>query len=444
MKNVLIVGAGKSSTLLIEYLLERAAANQWKITIGDLFREQAEQKVAGYANAEAVFFDIHDPANRDERVAAADLVISLLPAHFHTILLRECIRQKVDFLSASYVSDEIKSMSEEIEEAGILVLKECGLDPGIDHMSAMAKLDELRDKGAKIKEFETFTGGLVAPESDNNPWRYKFTWNPRNVVVAGQGVVQFKHNGRYKYIPYHRLFSRYEMLEIPGFGFFEGYPNRDSLKYRDVYGLRNIDTIYRGTMRRPGFCKAWDALVQLGLTDDSFVMEDLDSMSYRDFTNSFLWWDSERSVELKLAAYLKLDYNNEILDKIRWLGLLEDTPIPMEKGTPAQVLQTILEKKWAIDENDKDMIVMLHKYVYELDGVSTKLQSSMVVLGEDSVRTGMAKTVGLPLGIAARLILEEKIDRKGIVIPTTPDIYKPVLKELESFGVEFSEYASSI
>ena len=442
MKNVLIIGAGKSATVLLDYLTEHAAAGEFTVTVGDLDPEAAHAKLQTTPNPEAakvISFDVHDARVRDAAVAEADLVISMMPARFHHLLVEDCIRHRVNFLSASYVSDEIKAMESQIEEAGILVLKECGLDPGIDHMSAMAKLDELRDAGARITEFETFTGGLVAPESENNPWKYKFTWNPRNVVLAGQGVVQFKHNGRFKYIPYHKLFSRYEILEVPGFGQFEGYPNRDSLKYREAYGLEDVETIYRGTLRRRDFCKAWDAFVQLGMTDDSYQVENLDQMTWRDFTNSFLWYDNARSVELKLATYLKLDFNNHILDKLEWLGLFEDRPIGMSKGTPAQVLQKLLEEKLSLDPEDKDMIVMLHKYVYELEGKQHRLQASMVVIGDDPVRTAMAKTVGLPLGMAARAVLEGRITDTGIVIPTQRSVYGPLLSEMAEHGIDFTE-----
>jgi saccharopine dehydrogenase-like NADP-dependent oxidoreductase len=439
MKNVLLVGAGKSATVLIDYLLEHAAAGDWTLTVGDLFRETAEAKLKGHERGRALFFDVNDPSIRRTAVAEADLVISMLPAHFHLPLLKDCIAAGKDFLSASYISDEVRELAPDIEQAGILVLKECGLDPGIDHMSAMAKLDELRAEGADIAEFETFTGGLVAPESENNPWKYKFTWNPRNVVLAGQGVVKFKHNGRYKYIPYHRLFQRFETLEVPGFGTFEGYPNRDSLKYRDVYGLRDVDTLYRGTLRRPGFCKAWDVFVQLGMTDDSYFMEDVAGMTWRDFTNSFLWWDNQRSVELKLSAYLKLDFQNDVLDKLTWLGLLDETPIGLDKATPAQILQKKLEEKWAMAAEDRDMIVMLHKYVYDLDGQRHRVQGSMVVTGDDGTYTAMAKTVGLPLGIAARHVLEGGIRHRGLLMPTERKVYEPVLAELAGHGIVFRE-----
>lgn len=439
MKRVLVIGSGKSSSVLIRYLLEQAEVHDWQVRVADLDRNLALERIDGHVRGEAVEFDAESEASRHRLVNEADLVVSMLPAAMHPPVIEACVHLKKHFVSASYVSPEARALHEAADRAGITLLNEMGVDPGIDHMSAMEKLDELRDKGAHIKAFETFTGGLLADESDDNPWHYKFTWNPRNVVLAGQGGVKFKHNGRYKYIPYHRLFGRYELLEIPGHGSFEGYPNRDSLKYRSHYDLYGIDTIYRGTLRRPGFCGAWDCLVQLGLTDDTYDLEGLADMTYRDFVNAYLWYDKDMSVELKLRAYLKLDLNSPAFDKIAWLGLFEREKIGLERGTAAQVLQKRLMEKWALGPDDKDMIAMLHKVRYELGGKTWRLQSSMVTKGEDQTNTAMAKTVGLSTGIGAKLILEGNIKRRGVVIPTVADVYGPVLRELSSYGIGFTE-----
>jgi len=437
MKNVLVIGSGKSSSVLVDYLLEKATEHDWRVRVVDRDVDLAARRIAGHPRGEVASFDADDEARRHELVSAADVVVSMLPAALHPPVARACVHFRKHFVSASYVSPEIHAMQQDAERAGITLLSEMGVDPGIDHMSAMEQLDALRRSGARICAFETFTGGLVAPASDDNPWHYKFTWNPRNVVIAGQGGVKFQHHGRHKYIPYHNLFRRYEMLHIPEHGAFEGYPNRDSLKYRHHYDLYDVETIYRGTLRRPGFCDAWHCLVALGLTDDSFELEELEGMTYRDFVNAFLWYDEQMSVELKVKAYLKLELNSPAFDRLEWLGLFERKPINLKRGTPAQVLQQLLEEKWAFGPDDQDMIAMLHKVEYERDGERFRQQSSMVTIGDAGVRTAMAKTVGLAAGIGAKLVLEGAITRRGVVIPTVEDVYAPLLAELRERGIAF-------
>jgi saccharopine dehydrogenase-like NADP-dependent oxidoreductase len=343
-------------------------------------------------------------------------------------------------ITPSYVTGEIRALDGLAKEKGVLVLNEMGLDPGIDHMSAMRIIHDLKSKGAEIVGFKSFTGGLVAPESDNNPWNYKFTWNPRNVVLAGQGgAVQFIRNGLYKYIPYHRLFSRTEAIKIEGYGAFEGYANRDSLKYRSVYGLKDIPTIYRGTLRRKGFSEAWDVFVQLGLTDDTYTLEDSAHMTYRDFVNSYLRFEKQTPVEDKLCEYLGLKRHGDIMEKLEWLGIFEKKPIRLENASPAQILQQLLEEKWSLGPEDKDMIAMYHQFEYELNGESKGLSSHMICIGLDQTYTGMARTVGLPIGIAVKHILSGGISLTGVHLPTMPELYNPILDELESLGIFFVE-----
>lgn len=438
-RTLLIAGAGKSSPVLIDYLLKEAAQREWEVVVGDLSLETAQQAVGGNPNGRAIAFDATDDRRRAEWVKQSDIVISLLPPTLHLELAEDCVHFRKHFVSASYVPDEMRKLDGPAERVGVTLLNEMGVDPGIDHMSAMEKLDAIRAAGHTITAFETFTGGLVAPEYDNNPWSYKLTWNPRNVVLAGQGGVKFKHNGRYKYIPYNKLFSRYETVSVPGYGDFEGYPNRDSLSYRSHYDLWDVGTIYRGTLRRPGFCRAWDCLVQLGLTDDSYEFEDLEGLTYRDFVNAYLWFDPHMSVELKMRAYLKMELNSPSFDKFKWLGLFERDPIGLIRATPAQILQKRLEERWALEPDDRDMVVMVHRMVYEAEGKHWREQSSMVSIGADARCTAMAKTVGLPVGIGAKLLLEGEITRRGVVIPTTKDVYEPLLKELRQHGISFSE-----
>lgn len=438
MKQILVAGAGKSTPVLIEYLLNEAGERDWEVVVGDLSLDRAARTVAGHPRGTAIELDATDDLARSQHVERADIVVSLLPPRLHLRLAEDCIRFRKHFVSASYVPPEMRALSAAAERAGVTLLNEMGVDPGIDHMSAMERLDTLRGAGYPIDSFETFTGGLVAPESDDNPWRYKLTWNPRNVVLAGQGGGRFKHNGRYKYIPHHKLFQRFETLSVPGHGDFEGYPNRDALIYRTHYDLWDVGTIYRGTLRRPGFCKAWDCLVQLGLTDDSYEFEDTGELTYRDFLNAYLWFDPDMSVELKLRAYLKMELNSPEFDKLAWLGLFEREPIGLHRATPAQILQKRLEERWALGPDDRDMVVMIHKYVYEEDGRRWQEQSSMVTIGDAPPHTAMARTVGLPAAIGVKLLLQDTITRRGVVIPTTADVYAPVLAELRQHGIAFS------
>jgi saccharopine dehydrogenase-like NADP-dependent oxidoreductase len=439
MKTILLLGAGLSSTTLIEYLLKNAEQYNWKIIIGDISLDLARSKINNHPRAEAIFFNVDDNELLVKEIKAADIVISMLPARFHFPVARECVRYGVNMVTASYVSKEIAQLNQAAKDKGVLLLNEIGVDPGIDHMSAMQIINRIKEEGDQLIAFESSTGGLVAPSYDNNPWRYKFTWNPRNVVIAGQAGARFLHNGKFKYIPYHKLFQRYEIIDIPELGQFEVYPNRDSLKYRETYGLHDLMTMFRGTIRRPGYCDAWDILVQLGATDDSYIMEDTENMTYREFTNSFLAYNMIDPVEEKVAHYLGVDANSSMMEKLKWLGLFSNTKIGIPDLTPAQVLQYILEEKWRMEEGDKDMILMQHQFDYIRLGTHRKLYSTLVVIGDDPLHTAMSKTVGLPVAIATKLILEGKISLTGVHIPVSQEIFDPILEELKEYGIKFEE-----
>jgi len=441
MRNILIIGAGRSASSLIQYLLNKSKAEHLQLTIADLSLEMAQKKTQNNPNAVAIELNIQNINDRQREIKKADLVISMLPAHMHIEVAKDCITYEKHLVTASYVSPAMQELDAQAQEKGLVFMNEIGLDPGIDHMSAMKVIDLIREKGGKMILFESFCGGLVAPQSDTNLWNYKFTWNPRNVVLAGQGgVSKFIQEGKYKYIPYNKLFRRTEFLEVEGFGRFEGYANRDSLKYRSIYGLDDVLTMYRGTLRRIGYSKAWDMLVQLGMTDDSYAMEDSENMTYREFTNAFLAYHPTDSVELKLKHYLKIDQDDVIWDKFVELDLFNaDKKVGLKNATPAQVLEKILSDQWTLKSDDKDMIVMYHKFGYELDGVQKQIDSKMVCLGEDQMYTAMSKTVGLPVAIAALKILNGAIKTAGVQIPIRKEVYQPILKELETYGVQFIE-----
>ena len=441
MRHILVIGSGKSTSYLFKYLLEQSETENLHITVGDLDIENAKKMIGNHKNATAITLDVFDKNSREDAVKKADIVISMLPARFHIEVAKDCVTYGKDMVTASYISDEMQALDQQVKDKGLVFMNEIGVDPGIDHMSAMQVIDRIRDNGGKMILFESFCGGLVAPESDNNLWNYKFTWNPRNVVVAGQGgAAKFLQENTYKYIPYHRLFRRTEFLEVEGFGRFEAYANRDSLKYQSVYGLDNIRTLYRGTMRRVGFSRAWQAFVLLGMTDDSYTIDDSENMSYRDFVNSFLPYSPTDSVELKFRHALKIDQDDMVWDKFVELDIFNPNKmVELKKGTPAQILQKILMDSWTLAQEDKDMLVMYHKFGYELDGKKHQIDSTMVCLGEDQTYTAMAKTVGLPVAIATLAILNKKITTPGVQLPINKEVYTPILNELENHGIIFKE-----
>ena len=445
MKNILIIGAGKSSSYLIQYLLQKSNNENLRLMIGDICTKNADLIIQDHKNAKSILLDVFNLEQRQKLIKKSDLVISMLPARFHVEVAKDCISFGKHMVTASYISKEMKALDKAAKKKGLVFMNEIGVDPGIDHMSAMQIIDQIKGIGGKMLLFESFTGGLVAPENDNNLWNYKFTWNPRNVVLAGQGgAAMFIQEGTYKYIPYHKLFRRTEFLNINGSGNYEAYANRDSLKYRSIYGLDGIPTMYRGTIRKVGFSRAWNIFVQLGMTDDSYTIQNSESMSYRDFVNLFLAYSPSDSVELKLRSYLNIDQDDLMWAKLIELDLFNPTKkIKLKNATPAQILQKILEDSWTLEEKEKDMIVMQHLFGYEINGEKKQIESSLVVKGENQNYTAMAKTVGLPVAIAALKILQGEIKTPGVQLPISKEVYEPILKELKEHGVHFIEKNTS-
>ncbi len=439
MTRILIIGAGRSSSSLISYLLSNAEAHQWHVTIADANKAAVESKIEKYKNsAKAVAFDVTNEALRASLISESDFVISMLPAFMHGDVARDCVRLGKHLATASYVSDVMKELDAEAKQKQILLLNECGLDPGIDHASAMKVIDEIKSKGGKITSFKSFCGGLVAPESNDNPWGYKFSWNPRNVILAGQGTAQFIEDGHLKFIPYNRLYTQICQIEVDGYGQFDAYANRDSIGYKEPYGLNDAHDMLRGTLRMAGYCKAWNVFVKLGLTDDSYKIKQANSLTYTDLINSFLP-AGKLSVKDKLIAFMGSEIDAEVMTKLEYLELFSNKPIMLKEGSPAELLQHLLEEKWLLKPGDKDMIVMQHQFEYELNGKPHKLNSSLVVIGDDEVHTAMAKTVGLPLAISVKNFLTGQFKLYGVQIPIVKEIYEPMLEELEKVGVIFIE-----
>ncbi len=441
MRNILIVGAGKSSPYLIKYLLDKSQEQNLHLHITDV---KIDHLLNYRKNNRCTVSKINvlNDAEREEYLLNKDIIISMLPARLHMVLANSCLKLKKNLITASYVSDEMRNIHKSVKDRNLIFLNEMGLDPGIDHMSAKKIIDKLKGDNCSIYSFKSYTGGLIAPESDNNLWNYKFTWNPRNVVLAGQGSpAKYIENKKYKYLPYNRLFENTERINISEYGEFNVYPNRDSLKYREIYGLTEIETMIRGTIRKVGFPDSWNMLIRLGLTDDSFEISDCKNLSYRDFLNYFLPYDKSLSVEEKVKGLLNISEGDLDWIKLNEINLFSNSKkIPFKNASPAKILEHILKEAWRLEDNDKDMIVMYHEFKYRDKSNKKKtIISTMGCIGKDNTFTAMAKTVGLPLAISCLMILNGQINSSGVQTPVIEEIYDPVLKELESFGIYFNE-----
>lgn len=438
-EHLLILGAGKSSAVLIEYLAKRCSANGWALTVGDLSLQAVQRMTAGLDHVRTIEFNLSDERLAENTIAEASVVISLLPANLHPTVARYCLKHRKHLVTASYVSEEMSAFRQDAHAAGLTFLNECGLDPGIDHMSAMEVFDRIRSAGGHITGFRSFTGGLIAPETNpENKWRYKFTWNSRNVVMAGQGVAAYLEGGRLRRIPYQQLFKRLFPVTVQPLGTFDGYANRDSLRYREVYGLDGISTLLRGTLRFSGFCQAWDLLVQLGCCDDTLTIENTGNMTHAAFLDVFAA-QGPGSLRERIAGMFGMQPDRQEIMLLEQVGLFSDELIGLGEGTPAVLLEHILNKRWKLLPGDRDLVVMWHQFIYELNGAEHEIHASLTCTGADDVRTAMARTVGLPLGMAAMLIAEKKIQSTGVCLPIAPEFYQPILRELTQFDIHLSE-----
>jgi saccharopine dehydrogenase-like NADP-dependent oxidoreductase len=444
LKKILVLGAGRSSIYLIEYLLDAATKHEWEVTIADLQLAAAVQKAAGHKHARPVALDLRSEAQLQTEVARANVVVSLLPADMHLPVAHACVKFQKSMFTASYVSPGMQALDGAARSAELLFLNEMGCDPGIDHMSTMELIDEIRSRGGIIKALYSYTGGLVSRESDTHPWHYKFSWNPRNVVLAGQpGPARYLANNYIRYKPYNRIFRETERVEVPGFGELDAYANRDSLPYKKYYGLEHAHTILRATFRYPDYCQGWSIFVFLGLTNDDLSLENCDQITYRDFLNMFLPPDDTTTVRAGFEKTLRerLNFSPDqvviAMAQFDYLEFFSDRTFKKKQATPASLLLEILEDKWQLASSDRDLIVMHHRLLYELEGKELEKTSTLVLEGHDDYRTAMAKTVGLPLAIAVKLYLTGGLQLSGVHIPTLPDIYEPVLAELEAHGIRF-------
>lgn len=439
-KVILVLGAGRSSSSLIAHLLGQAEVEGWEIHVGDLSLAASEAKVGGHVCGVAFALSGKDNSERDARIASADLVISMLPAFMHVEVARVAIASGVNVITPSYVSPEMKALDAEARAAGVLVLNELGLDPGIDHMSAMQVIDEIRAKGGRMVGFASYCGGLVAPASDDNPWHYKLSWNPRNVVLAGQGgSATFLDQGRVRVVPPHRTFQTLTPIEVDGRP-YDGYPNRDSLGYRELYGLHDVETLVRGTLRCAGFSSSWDVLVQLGMVRDDATLTWAEGISWADWTRTFLPADAEVGRTVRDAVRHVTGAGEDDLDRLAWLGLFDEASGPERvTGTPAQIVEALVTVKWVLRPEDRDMIVMWHRFDYELNGERKARTSSLCLEGKDSVFTAMSDTVGLPMALAVKPLLNGEFGTTGVDVPMSRTYYEPLLQGLEGLGIRFVE-----
>ena len=498
MKHIVVLGAGKSATCLIEYLIHESGINNWQLTVADGDLQLARSKTKNAAHTNAIELNVENDEARKNLIQHADIVLSLLPPALHFLVAQDCIAFGKNLLTASYVDEKISNLKPEILNKGLLFLCEMGLDPGIDHMSAMKLINSIKKQGGKITSFKSHCGGLIAPESDDNPWHYKISWNPRNIVMAGKSGAAYKENDIIQNMHYEELFDPNRVIEIPELGYFAWYPNRDSLSYIPLYHLEETHSFIRTTLRYPEFCFGWKNVIDLKLTDET-VQYDTDGMTLLQFFQQHFgkygfsdWIEKQLTARFQqtkelleklqqllaaeeeadafekreLQEFMMIDDKGKLMDinlddvktkaaatvagqmheanlsmkQLFFLGMDDDeTVINKGKCSAADVLQFALEKKLVLTPDDKDMIVMMHELEYEVRGMKSEVRSTLVVKGEDNIRTAMAKTVGLPMGIAAKLILQGKLNLKGLHIPVTPQIYEPVLKELEEHGIQFSE-----
>ncbi len=445
MKKILVLGAGRSATALIDYLLQHAAEGDYRVVVADAQIDAARQKTGAHPRGEAVVLDAAHASARRALVEACDIAVSLLPPALHIEVARDCLALGKHLITASYVSDALRALDAQVRQRGLVFMNELGLDPGIDHMSAVQRIRHIQQQGGHINAFYSSTGGLVAPESDDSPWHYKFSWNPRNVVLAGQGTAQYLEQGRLRFIPYHRLFEQYRYIRVPNMGEWEVYANRDSLQYQEAYGLQNAHTLFRGTIRHRGFCDGWNALVRLGLTDPHFIVPNSEHLTYAGLVEAFLGHHlSTGTLPERVAQLLGVSPNNPVIEQLRWLGLFEERPIGLPNASPALALEQLLLEKWALQPHDRDMVIMQHIFEYTCGERSCRLTSTLIAKGDDAVHTAMARLVGWPAAIFARRLLAGMRAPTGVCIPTDPEVYEPVLAELEMLGVRFVEEAEDI
>ncbi|MCK4330005.1 saccharopine dehydrogenase NADP-binding domain-containing protein [candidate division WOR-3 bacterium] len=432
MNNVLVFGAGLVAEPLVKYLLE----NGIKVTVASRTLKKADRIVKSSNSGVAKEFNIIKD-NPVPLIKNADLIVSLLPYIYHTEVAEICIEYKKDMVTTSYVSERMQRLDQKAKESGIIILNEVGLDPGIDHMSAMEIIHRVKADGGKVVGFHSYCGGLPAPDSNKNPWGYKFSWSPKGVVLAGKNNARYLSDGKEMRVPNNELFRHHWTLEIEELGEFEAYPNRDSIPYIQKYGLEDIKIMYRGTLRNIGWCETWYCIGKLGLLKED--ERDITGMTYGEFMASLIGIKESISLKNALADFLHIDENSDVIYRFDWLGLLGDDIIPQKRISPIDILSNRLNAKLRYKENERDMIVLRNEFEVEYKSHKEKILSTLVDYGIPGGFSSMSRTVGLPAAISSKLILNGRIDVKGVHIPVIESIYKPVLDELKKEGIRFEE-----
>ena len=437
MKNILVLGAGKSSIVLIKYLSNLSEKFNLIIKVAALDVSYFIDNPLN--NVLPIELNINNDDQLNKNIMDSYLVVSMLPSFMHFKIAKICSNIGKNLITASYLTPEIKKLNSNFLKRNTFLMMEMGLDPGIDHMSAMKIIHKL-ENNYELKSFESYTGGLLTPNSKSyNPWNYKFTWNPKNVVLAGsQGATYFKNNKEVK-LSYDEIFNKINLVQIPKLGVFEGYANRDSMKYIDIYNLKNIKTIFRGTLRNRGFCSAWNLLIKLGLTDDKTIIHKPFNMTHGNFSRSKVFQNQKGEIKELLSSKFNVKKNSLEIKCLDWLELFSDKLIGTKNGTYADILLDILSKKWKIKKNETDRVIMVHRFKYLKNKRVKNLISYFYIDGKDEIETAMAQTVGLPIGIFIKLFLMNKINLKGIHLPINEEIYNPILNELNTIGINFKE-----
>ena len=446
MKNILLFGAGKSATCLIDYLVKEVAINDWTLVVCDANLALVQSKLQGAQAATPVSIDVENEADRGALIRKADIVLSLLPASLHYLVAKDCVLYGKHLLNASYIDNQIRHLEEEIKKKNLLFLCEMGLDPGIDHMSAMHIIESIKMKGGIIQSFKSHCGGLVAPESDDNPWHYKVSWNPRNIVTAGCEGAEYLLDKRETKVPYTSVFRNAPAINIPGIYPLAWYPNRNSMHYIDLYSLAGIQTFVRTTLRHPSFCRGWSKLVNIGFTQTGDFEKIKECKTFKDWFNVKIarYTAVEKDWNGYLHLYITDPHKDEFAKQIAYLKLESKDTLPPGFTCSADILQFLIENKLRLTDTDKDMIIMLHELEYVMGDKKYSSKSTLIVKGDDNARTAMAKTVGLPLGIAARLLLQNKLTVRGLHIPIIQEIYGQILPALEEYGIRFEELVQDV